>query len=155
MEHRFLADSMLGKLATWLRIIGCDVLYFKSISGDEIIEKAIADKRTILTRDTLLIKRRSIKNRYFFVEGDDYRKQLKQVAAHFNIEPLKNIFTRCLLCNNILEDIQKEFIKDSVPPYVFETQKDFKICPSCNKVYWQATHKNAIIIQLKSIFSVG
>lgn len=149
---KFIADAMLGKLAAWMRIIGCDVLYFKKISGDELIEQALQEGRIILTRDTLLIKRRKAKN-HFFIHDDHYEKQLKQVVEHFKIDPFKNIFTRCLLCNTPLEDIKKEFIEDKVPSYVYETQQNFKICPSCNKIYWQATHKGCVVRQLTAIFS--
>jgi len=148
---KFIADAMLGKLATWLRIIGCDVFYFKDISDDEVIEKALKDKRIILTRDTLLIKRRRAKN-HLLIKNDHYEKQLKQVVEHFNIDPFKNIFIRCLLCNNMLEDIEKEFAKDKVPSYVYKTQTGFKTCPSCNKIYWQATHRNEVLHKLKEIF---
>lgn len=147
----FIADSMLGKLATWMRLIGCDVLYFKSISDDELIEKALKENRIILTRDTLLIKRRKAKN-HFFITNDNYEEQLKQVVLHFNLDPCKNIFTRCLLCNSPLENIKKEFVKGIVPAYVYETHENFKKCPSCNKIYWMATHRDFAIRQLKSMF---
>lgn len=149
---RFIADAMLGKLATWMRLIGCDVLYYKKISDDELIKKALEENRIIITRDTLLIKRRKAKN-HFFILDDHYEKQLKQVVEHFKIDPFKNIFTRCLLCNSLLEDIEKEFVKCKVPSYVYETQQNFKMCPSCNKIYWSATHIESVVKQLKAIFS--
>lgn len=145
---------MLGKLATWMRIIGCDVLYFKNISDDEIIEKALQEHRIILTRDTLLIKRRKAKN-HFFIQDDNYEKQLKQIIEHFKIDPFKNIFTRCVLCNSVLKDIEKEFVQGKVPSYVYETQQDFKVCPSCKKIYWSATHIESAVKQLKSIFTAS
>src|SRR3990172_5780131 len=144
---RFIADSMLGRLAIWMRLIGCDVLYYKKISDDELIKKALEENRIILTRDTLLIKRRKAKN-HFFVTSDNYEKQLKEVIGHFRLEPFKNIFTRCLLCNTPLEGIKKGFVKDKVPPYVYETEERFEFCHSCNKIYWSATHRDNAVRQL-------
>ncbi len=48
---------MLGKPATWLRILGCDVEYRARIGDDELIADARASGRLILTRDTRLAPR--------------------------------------------------------------------------------------------------
>ncbi|MBW2661546.1 MAG: hypothetical protein JRD93_06075, partial [Deltaproteobacteria bacterium] len=58
MEKIFIADAMLGRLAKWMRIIGCDVEYFSEISDNEISERAFHSGRVILTRDTMLIRRK-------------------------------------------------------------------------------------------------
>ena len=36
--------------------------------------------------------------------------------------------------------IDRESVRDRVPPYVFETQERFWTCPHCRHVYWPATH---------------
>jgi len=41
MEYRFIADAMLGKLAKWLRIMGCDVEYFSEIPDKELAEMGL------------------------------------------------------------------------------------------------------------------
>src|SRR4030042_153616 len=51
-ETRFIADVMLGKLATWMRLLGCDVEYFPKISDEDLVERAFRTGRVILTRDT-------------------------------------------------------------------------------------------------------
>ena len=58
METKFIADAMLGKLARWMRVLGCDVEYFPSIGDRELVELAARSGRLILTRDTLLVRRR-------------------------------------------------------------------------------------------------
>ena len=64
---RFFADSMLGKLATWLRVLGCDVEYEREIGDFELEQRARREGRIILTRDTLLIRRRGVRDRFFLV----------------------------------------------------------------------------------------
>ena len=77
MEKRmkFIADAMLGRLAKWMRIIICDVAYYRKIEDAELVELAAKDNRLILTKDNLLIKRRKAKRNYFLVEGNSYKER--------------------------------------------------------------------------------
>jgi len=151
MEYRFIADDMLGKLAKWMRIMGCDVEYFRSITDKELAERAYASGRIILTRDTLLIRRRKVKGNHFFVIGDSYKDQIRQVVKHFPIDPYSQILTRCILCNKPLINIDKASIESKVPLYVYESQDSFETCPSCKRIYWDASHKERMIKQLEEI----
>ena len=54
---KFIADSMLGDVARWLRMLGYDTLYSKSIKDHEILIIAERDDRVILTRDISLVRR--------------------------------------------------------------------------------------------------
>lgn len=150
-ERKFIADTMLGRLAKWMRIMGCDVEYLQDISDKELVERAASGGRIILTRDTLLIKRRKAKYNHFFVQDDSYDKQLRQVVKHFSIDPYKQILTRCIICNEPLINIGKESAKEKVPDYVYETQTSFETCPWCKRIYWNATHKQRMIEQLEEI----
>ena len=153
MEYRFIADAMLGKLAKWLRIMGCDVEYFSEIPDKELAERACAEKRIILTRDTLLIRRRKVRGNYFFVEGDSYKDQIRQVVQHFSIDPAARLLTRCLICNALLNDIDRTQVEYRVPQYVYETQAVFRVCPLCSRIYWHATHKDAMVRQLEAMLA--
>lgn len=148
---KFIADSMLGRLARWLRILGCDVEYYQRIDDGELVDRAFREGRVILTRDTLLIKRRKARGNSFLVEGNSYKDQLRQVVRHFSIDPHKNFLTRCIECNFPLADIPKEEVKGSVPEYVFTTQDLFASCPRCHRTYWGATHKEGMEKMLRDI----
>ncbi len=151
MAPRFLADAMLGKLVTWLRILGCDVEYFGDLPDDEIVERASRAGRVILTRDTLLVRRHEARDNHFFVTGDHWRDQLRQVVAAFGIDPAGRLFTRCVRCNAPLSPIDKPLVAGRVPPYVYETQETFSACPSCGRLYWKATHWEQMEKQLREI----
>jgi hypothetical protein len=153
-ETRFIADVMLGKLATWLRLLGCDVEYFPKISDDDLVERAFRTGRVILTRDTELIRRRKVRDNHFFVRGDGFRDQLRQVAERFSIVPFGRILTRCLRCNETLMVIDRSEVRGRVPPYVFETQRDFRTCGRCGRVYWRGTHRDKALTQVIEIFGV-
>jgi hypothetical protein len=51
---RFVADKTLGRLARWLRILGCDVLYGSNFSGNGLLAAARQESRVVLTRDRRL-----------------------------------------------------------------------------------------------------
>ena len=147
---KFIADAMLGRLARWLRILGYDVLYESSISDDDLIAGAIYEHRIILTMDRKLIERESAKNS-LLINSPSYKEQLKQVITHYNIDYKSGIFTRCLVCNGLLEPIGKEKIKDNVPPYVYTTQDEFDICQQCGRIYWSGTHRAKMLGMLDEI----
>ena len=148
---KFIADSMLGRLAKWLRIIGYDTVYFREISDREFVNIALKESRFILTRDTLLVKRRSVKD-YLLVEGDHFRDQLCFVVKRLQLNRNAEILTRCIRCNTRLEKIDRSDIKLMVPDYVFKTQHQFSMCQTCKKVYWGATHRDRMKQELKTIF---
>ncbi|MBI5419038.1 MAG: Mut7-C RNAse domain-containing protein [Deltaproteobacteria bacterium] len=155
MDTRFIADTMLGKLAKWMRLLGCDVEYFPSIPDDELVERADRSRRLILTRDTLLIRRRKARENHFFVLYDGYKDQLRQVVRAFSIDPESRVLTRCLLCNEPLDEIEKSAAAARVPPYVYRTQETFVTCRSCRRIYWKGTHREAVERQLKEILGAG
>jgi len=147
---KFIADAMLGRLARWLRILGHDVVYDSSISDNDLIARAIREHRIILTMDRKLTERESAKNS-LLIKSPSYKEQLKQVITHYNIDYKSGIFTRCLVCNSLLASIEKEKIKDKVPPYVYSTQDEFDICQQCGRIYWSGTHRVKMLGMLGEI----
>jgi uncharacterized protein with PIN domain len=152
LHMRFIADAMLGRLAKWMRIMGCDVAYYRRIGDRELVNMALKDSRMILTKDTLLIQRKKAKGNFFLVEGNSYKDQLKQVAAQFSLNSYKNLLTRCIECNIPLTDIAKEKVRNAVPEHVYNSQDTFLTCQGCGKIYWPATHKDGIVKTLEEIF---
>ena len=150
---KFIVDSMLGRLAKWLRIVGYDTVYLKEISDRELVNRALKENRFILTRDTLLVKRRNVKD-FLLVEGDHFRDQLCFVVKRLKLDTNAGIFTRCVRCNTLLKGVNKGDIRLMVPDYVFESQDMFNICQLCKKVYWGATHRDRMKQELKTIFQV-
>lgn len=131
---------MLGRLVTWLRILGCDVVYNPRMEDEALIQRALAEDRILLTRDRRLAVRRAIRERVFLVEPDRYPEQLRQVVEHFRIDPEAGFLTRCVRCNEPLRPVEKAQVRARVPSYVYQTQETFATCPACGRLYWEATH---------------
>lgn len=144
LEKMFVADEMVGKLARLMRMLGFDTVYINPISDSRLIEISLSEKRTILTRDTRLVQRVLVKD-YMLIENDDPEIQLRDVLKKLNLTPDKEKFlTRCLDCNTLLVDIEKEDVKGKVWPYTYDTHKKFRICPTCGKIYWEGDHVGAM-----------
>jgi len=98
---RFLADTMLGRLATWLRILGYDAEYFRGADAD-LIARAERDGRILLTRDTGILLRRGVPS-HVFIRDDRVMAQLRQVISACHLVPAPTAPRRCPRCNVILE----------------------------------------------------
>jgi uncharacterized protein with PIN domain len=137
---KFICDDNLGKLAQWLRTLGYDTLFRLTIEDGELVALALKGNRIILSRDTKL-SRFKIKDKYLLIQSEKPLEQLKQVIDHFKLKIQEYLlFSRCLVCNQPLQKVDKEKIKDRLYPYVYQTQEDFVYCPVCNKIYWSGTH---------------
>ncbi len=77
----------------------------------------------------------------------DQLQELREKAL-LELNP-QDFLTICLECNQPLQTISKESAVEKVPPYVFQTQDTFLICPECGKIYWPGTHRDNILRLLK------
>jgi uncharacterized protein with PIN domain len=135
----FIADAMLGRLAKSLRTLGYDTAYTPDIEDSDLKLAALREGRVLLTRDRE-VSETSLPIRVVLVESDHIGQQLLQVVEELRLKVGRGLFTRCLICNAELVDVSPEDVREKVPPYVFETQETFARCPSCGRIYWDATH---------------
>lgn len=133
---RFAADRMLARLARWLRLMGADVLHDDSLSGAELVRRARAEGRPILTRD----KRLRTAPDALFIENHLFRDQLREVMERFPFDPHRFAFTRCSRCNEILRRAPRDAVARRVPPFVYASHEEFAVCERCGRIYWDATH---------------
>jgi uncharacterized protein with PIN domain len=138
-DPRFVADTHLGKLARHLRMAGFDTLYGNDWDDDRIVALSLAQRRTILTRDLGMLRRREVERGYF-VRAVQSEAQLSEVVAALQLEGLLAPFTRCRECNTPLEDAPREAVAERLPPQVRGLYDRFRRCPSCGRVYWEGTH---------------
>ncbi|MBI3947020.1 MAG: Mut7-C RNAse domain-containing protein [Armatimonadetes bacterium] len=137
---RFAADSNVGRLARWLRILGYDVTYDAFIADAELVRQALAEERIILTRDNGIVQRKAAR-RCVFVRDDHVEAQLRQVISEcsLHLEP-DRFWTRCPMDNAETHPVAKCAVADRVPPYTFRTHDHFSECPRCRRVYWRGSH---------------
>ena len=143
---RFLVDAMLGKLASWLRILGWDAEYVKGRKSEELLEQARSEGRILLTRRQGLQDERLV-----FVESEILEEQLRQLEELYRVLTNAEPFTRCIACNVVLQAVDKAEVKGKVPFYTFQTQQEFFRCPRCNKIFWPGSHHTAMLRKIKGL----
>jgi len=138
-EYQFIADSMLGRLARWLRFMGFDTLYYPDITDGNLIRIGREQERFILTRDTRLVKIKGLK-KYVLISSDDPFQQLLELIEGLQLKRF-HLFSRCVACNGQLMKIaDKSEVKDAVPEFVLLNSNMFARCRSCGKIFWEGSH---------------
>lgn len=134
------ADTTVGKLARWLRLMGYDVL---DVSGSkaEVAYRARSRGRVLITRDHHLAGRPGL--RVILVEAADLTDQLAAVIRVVGRLP-PEAPPRCMTCNEELELLSLERAQQLLPPYLLQTQTQFRHCPKCGRIYWRGSHWQAI-----------
>ncbi len=146
-QNRFVVDSMLGKLARWLRVLGCDARSI-SLENPGVLTALMNEGCTPVTRRE---KFREVEG-VVFIRSDHPFEQLMELIDLVNLRREEvRLFSRCTLCNVALDQISGEAAFGFVPDYVFETVSDFRKCPECGRVYWPGSHRRKMIEQLESL----
>ncbi|HTY45231.1 MAG TPA: Mut7-C RNAse domain-containing protein [Patescibacteria group bacterium] len=136
---KLLLTQELGRLATWLRILGYDTEYTTCARRGSVIIQALREDRIIVTRNRRLPRPAGFKT--VVLISEQIHEQIREVLKQLNVTPnCDMMFSRCTVCNEELTSVEKEKIQDRVPEYVLRTQNDFRLCPRCRRVYWQGTH---------------
>nr|WP_254200305.1 Mut7-C ubiquitin/RNAse domain-containing protein [Lysobacter sp. MMG2] len=101
-EPRFVLDVHLGRLASYLRLLGFDTLYRNDYDDDELLMISCTQHRILLSRDTGLLKRSALTHGAF-LHATDPRRQLREVCDRFQLDARIDPFTRCARCNGEVE----------------------------------------------------
>jgi len=136
-----MADHMVIKLGQYLRVLGYDTAWDRSVRTHELITRANRESRIFVTRNHRLPAEYPLADRAFVVEGDEPVAQFREVVHAFHLDCRKYLFSRCIRCNVLLEKVpDKQRIQTQVHPRVFERHAAFFTCPSCRTVFWHGSH---------------
>ena len=138
-EIKFVLDVHLGKLAKYLRLCGFDTLFNPRFTDPEIVNLSVHEKRIILTRDRQMLKSKLVTHGYW-IRSQDPVEQLKELITRFDLKNQVSLFSRCMICNTILEEVKKEDIADRLEPKTRQFFNTFRFCPGCNHIYWNGSH---------------
>lgn len=146
---RFLCDVMLGSLARWLRALGHNAAYDRLADDPALLRRAARERRILVTRDTQLAAA-GRGRRIVLLHANDTPGQLRELVGALGIARHPGLLTRCIVCNHRLHKATAGQIEERAPEYVRSTQRDFRACPGCGRVYWPGTHRPGILAALES-----
>lgn len=150
MDFCFAAESSLGKLVKWLRILGFDTLYEPDCK--EEVFRLLEPGRILLTRQAIKHHKPSVP-RCIRICSDHYTKQLLEVIRVLGIGPATiKPFSRCIRCNTAITLVEKEGLQGKVPDYIWETHDKFKICYGCQRIYWSGSHFKRAKEKIQTLF---
>lgn len=148
---RLLLDAMLGRLTTYLRMCGYDVVYTldEGLEADEeILASADSESRTLLTRDRELAGRC---DDALLLDSREIADQLAELAvAGFELD-LPERPERCSVCNGTLDRVgpahdTPEYAPDPAEVAVWQ-------CECCGQHFWKGSHWDDVEQTLEDIES--
>lgn len=152
IKPRFVLDNHLGKLATYLRILGFDCLYDKDYQDAILANIAAESERILITRDRQLLMRKTIRWGYW-VRSKDPETQVTEITHRFRLSGLISPFHRCLNCNSKLHPVRKDIILHRLEPLTKRYFHEFQICPGCDRIYWKGSHYERMLKLISRVTS--
>jgi uncharacterized protein len=148
---RVICDAGLGALARWLRAVGCEAYWVQDITDCKLVAEAEQLRATIITTDSFLADRRPIANgtvRAIWVPPTLTRhEQLRLVRAELD---LTGGPPRCMRCGGELLPVEKEAVKDRIPPKTYLWVNEYFQCDRCHQLFWRGTHWQRVWSQLEA-----
>lgn len=149
-EPRFVLDNHLGKLATYLRILGFNCLYRNDYQDDELAQVAGQEQRILLTRDRRLLMRSAVVYGYC-LRSLEPAVQLAEVVRRFKLSVQMRPFHRCLRCNTPLEPVRKADILHRLKPLTRQFYDEFYHCHTCDKLFWKGSHYEHMLTLIEKL----
>lgn len=155
-EPRWLVDEMLGRLCRYLRFLGYDAEYVRSVDDDEIVRRVHTGARRLITRDRRLAKRVP---GAILLSRTDLAGQFAELRGAVPDLARTLRFVRCSLCNGLLDAVSVTELAvaqlSTAPPEVRQGTAVLYRCTMCAHLYWEGTHTRSIQQRLDGWFARG
>ena len=135
----FVLDTHLGRLASYLRMMGFDTLYRNDYPDDELAYVSNSENRILLTRDVGLLKRSLVIYGHYMREIKP-KKRIIEVIRKYDLLEQATPFKHCLKCNGGLHEVDKDVISNQLEHQTAQYYDVFYQCDVCGKVYWKGSH---------------
>jgi uncharacterized protein with PIN domain len=145
----FLCDAGLGGLARWLRAAGHETIWNPALDDDALLREAACLRATVVTTDSLLMERRVLRDGLipaFWVPPT--LKVPEQLALVFREFGLTLREPRCMRCGGELLPVDKETMRERIPPRTWRWLDEYFVCSRCDQLFWKGTHWRRIGNQL-------
>jgi uncharacterized protein with PIN domain len=153
-DIRFILDGHLGRLASYLRLLGFDALYRNDYEDAELADISSNEGRILLTRDRGLLKRSQVQHGYC-IRKKSPREQVVEVLQRLELTERARPFSRCARCNGKLIPVAKTDVFDRLEPKTKLYYDEFRICQDCDQVYWKGSHFERMESQLLDMLELS
>ena len=148
---KFVVEDNLSKVGRWLRFLGHDVVIIKGPLSRELLF-SYGDRMFITTSRKWSEWATGVNINNLLVPRHDWRLQLCLVLKRLGLEASLNL-RKCVFCGSDLVSINRENVKDKIPPAAYAHAYDFTLCPNCSMVFWKGTHYGGMIRTLRNVIS--
>ena len=138
-EPAFLADAMLHGLARWLRVAGFDTSTDRQQDDPELVTRARAEGRILLTRDQALVQDLR-PDRVLLISAGKPLRQLRELVDRLQPPAPSALFQRCLRCNTPVRVASRREVETLFPEPARSMPGPFHSCPECGRLYWPGSH---------------
>jgi uncharacterized protein with PIN domain len=148
----FHCDAGLGGLARWLRAAGYDAAFWPGIDDDDLLRKMTGSGAVLLTGDRRLMDRGIISSHAVaaLLTPISLKKREQFAFVRDQLElPVKA--ARCMACGGRLVAVDKEAVRERIPPRTYPWLDEYYVCRRCNRLFWQGTHWQRIERVLQAV----
>jgi len=148
----FLCDAGLGGLARWLRASGYEARWNADIADDALLRESEQTAAIIVTTDSMLLERRLLRDGVIRVvwvpPSGSMTDQLEMVLRETGLRVRE---ARCMECGGELDRVDKEELKERIPPRTYLWLHEYFLCRQCGKLFWHGTHWERIRARLEQM----
>ncbi len=151
-DFKIIVDSMLGKLAQWLRMLGVKTEFFNIIDDRALL--SITD--IVITRDVELFKCRVRKKlKSILITCDDFDIQLTFILDVLDrIPDTIPVPKYCTSCGGSLKLVDVSKVLNKIPRSVASRFRYVWECTRCGKVYWIGSHHAKIRDRINKLLNM-
>jgi len=143
-----LVDAMLGNVCRDLRLLGFDAAFAGRASDAEVLRWCQREGRLLVTRDRELARRAEALP-HVFIGQTDRTSQTVEVLWALAGTTAPSPFSRCLECNEPLQELPPEDARSLVPDHIALNRERFFACPQCRRVFWEGSHASRLRARIR------
>jgi uncharacterized protein with PIN domain len=151
-EPHFLCDAGLGGLTRWLRAAGYEADWIPDVDDGVLIVEAQRRGAILVTTDSMMMERRILREgivpALWVPPAFKMHEQLALVLRELRL-PLRQ--PRCMHCGGKLQIVDKEAMRERIPPKTYLWLNEFFVCEKCGQLFWHGTHWQRIRYQLGNL----
>ncbi|MFB6300569.1 MAG: Mut7-C RNAse domain-containing protein [Halobacteriales archaeon] len=147
-DERFLLDVMLGKLATYLRMVGYDTAYALDRgveADDELLALAEEEDRRLVTRDRQVAEQA---DDALLLTGRAIEDQLDELSAA-GVALALDRPRRCAACNGQLDRLPPVATTEDAAPD--PSEHPVWRCRRCGQSFWRGSHWDDVAERLERV----